>query len=55
MTGPGNHLTTKQALIFSSVALLALADTLEEQGVTSISVEELRERAKAELVYFNEL
>lgn len=54
MTGPETPLTMNQVLTLSAIALLALADNLEEQNKDSISVRELREQASSEIAYLKD-
>ena len=47
--------TQREAAILSAVALMALADRLESEGETSISVPELRQQAEDEIIFVNRM
>lgn len=48
-------MTKREALILSSVALLAYAETIEEEGRETVTVQEIRQQASAEIQYLESL
>jgi len=50
-----NSLTQSQILFLSSVGLLAYVERLEEKGIKSVTVEQIRHQAEAELALAQKL